>query len=159
MNRGRPTSSSDNDQSSVESVHDRDAGQLDKPRDSQPDRRHAVHESDRPAPRRDARPTSPRSHAPRQVGSSDPQERLPPASPDRYDGKATKVSHPHPNQVRSTRGALPVLLLVGFPVSPPEPGVHLTAHRALHRPRWVAVHLMWCSAIVSGSVLLGSSSA
>src|SRR5450759_2335183 len=40
--------------------------------------------------------------------------------------------------VRSTRGALPVSLPVGFPVSPPEPGVRLSAHRALHRPRWVS---------------------
>jgi hypothetical protein len=31
---------------------------------------------------------------------SDPQGRLPPASPRRYDGKATKVSHLHPNQQR-----------------------------------------------------------
>jgi hypothetical protein len=29
-----------------------------------------------------------------------PQVRLPPASPDRYDGQATKVSHLHPNQQR-----------------------------------------------------------
>jgi hypothetical protein len=69
-----------------------------------------------------------------------------------------RVSHPDPGTslqvppncvgntaVRSTRGALPVLLLVGFPVSPPEPGVHLTAHRALHRPRWVAWFIS-CSA-------------
>ena len=64
------------------------------------------------------------------------------------------------NTVRSTRGALPVLLPVGFPVSPPEPGVRLTAHRALHKSRGIcASELMLCSARVSGSVLPGSSSA
>src|SRR5215216_5689044 len=31
-----------------------------------------------------------------------PRLRLPPASPHRYDGKATKVSHPHPKQQRLT---------------------------------------------------------
>ena len=31
-----------------------------------------------------------------------PRLRLPPASPRRYDGKATKVSHPHPKQQRLT---------------------------------------------------------
>ena len=41
--------------------------------------------------------------------------------------------------VRSTRGALPALPLVGFPESPPAPGVRLSAHRALHKSRRV-----WC---------------
>jgi hypothetical protein len=31
-----------------------------------------------------------------------PRARLPPASPRRYDGKATKVSHPHPKRQRLT---------------------------------------------------------
>ena len=34
--------------------------------------------------------------------------------------------------VGSDRGALPGLLLVGFPGPPAEPGVRLSAHRALH---------------------------
>ena len=37
--------------------------------------------------------------------------------------------------VRSTRGALSVLPPAGFPGSPPAPGVRLSAHRALHKPR------------------------
>lgn len=41
------------------------------------------------------------------------------------------------DSVRSTRGALPVLPPVGFPGPPPAPGVHLSAHRALHKPRGV----------------------
>jgi hypothetical protein len=36
-------------------------------------------------------------------------------------------------QVRSDRGAVPTLLSVRFPGPPPEPGVHVAAHRALHR--------------------------
>src|SRR4051812_6455007 len=35
--------------------------------------------------------------------------------------------------VRSVRGALPALLLVGFPEPPPEPGVPVSEHRALHK--------------------------
>ena len=53
-----------------------------------------------------------------------PWQRLPPAPPDRYDDQAMKVSHLHPDKVRSTRGALPALPPVGFPEPPPEPGVH-----------------------------------
>jgi hypothetical protein len=37
--------------------------------------------------------------------------------------------------VRSDRGALLVLPPVGFPGPPPEPGVPITEHRALHKPR------------------------
>src|SRR5512132_3403476 len=37
--------------------------------------------------------------------------------------------------VRSTRGALPVFPPVGLPEPPPEPGVPVTRHRALHKPR------------------------
>jgi hypothetical protein len=51
----------------------------------------------------------------------------PPAEPD-WDECAG-------SDVRSTQGALPALPLVGFPGSPPEPGVRLTAHRALHKFR------------------------
>jgi hypothetical protein len=32
---------------------------------------------------------------------------------------------------------LPELLPVDFPVPPPEPGVRLLAHRALHKTGWV----------------------
>src|ERR1700751_3008061 len=35
--------------------------------------------------------------------------------------------------VRSTRSALPMLPLVGFSGPPPEPGVPVTEHRALHK--------------------------
>jgi hypothetical protein len=52
----------------------------------------------------------------------------------------------HPRQgmaghdVRSTRGALPVFLLVGFPESPPEPGVPvIPAPGSPQVPLWVAV--------------------
>jgi hypothetical protein len=55
--------------------------------------------------------------------------------PDRCDGPAVESSHLHSIPVRSIRGALPVLPSVGFPGSPPAPGVHLSAHRALHKPR------------------------
>ena len=37
--------------------------------------------------------------------------------------------------VRSTRGALPVFPPVGFPEPPPAPGVPVSGHRALHKPR------------------------
>ena len=37
--------------------------------------------------------------------------------------------------VRSTRGALPVLPLVGFPEPPPAPAVPVSGQRALHKPR------------------------
>jgi hypothetical protein len=37
--------------------------------------------------------------------------------------------------VRSTRGALPVFPPVGFPEPPPAPGVPVSEHRALHKPR------------------------
>ena len=76
------------------------------------------------------------SHLPRRS-----PDRLPPASPHRHDGRAPKVSHLHPPQVRSTRSALPALPLVGFSGSPPEPGVHLSAHRALHKSRRDNDHL------------------
>ena len=45
------------------------------------------------------------------------------------------VLSPPLDSVRSTRSALPALPLVGFSGSPPEPGVHLSAHRALHKSR------------------------
>jgi hypothetical protein len=62
--------------------------------------------------------------------------------------------------VRSARGALPVLPPVGFPESPPAPGVRLSAHRALRKPRRVlALTLMLCSATVPRSLFPGSSSA
>ena len=66
---------------------------------------------------------------------------LPPASPACCDRPAVVVSHPHSNNVRSTRSALPALPLVGFSGSPPEPGVHLSAHRALHKSRRADDHL------------------
>jgi len=50
--------------------------------------------------------------------------RLPPASTGRCDDRQAKVSHLHSIQVRSVRGALPVLPPVGLPEPPPEPGVH-----------------------------------
>src|SRR3954453_13982786 len=37
--------------------------------------------------------------------------------------------------MRSTRGALPVFPPVSLPEPPPEPGVPVTRHRALHKPR------------------------
>ena len=37
--------------------------------------------------------------------------------------------------VRSARGALPVFPPVGFPEPPPAPGVPVSEHRALHKPR------------------------
>ena len=76
------------------------------------------------------------SHLPRRS-----PDRLPPASPHRHDGRAPKVSHLRPTQVRSTRSALPALPLVSFSGSPPEPGVHLSAHRALHKSRRANDHL------------------
>jgi hypothetical protein len=95
------------------------------------------------------------SHPPRHLpDQAAPSYAEPPRRPD-GDGLSPPLE-----QVRSTRGALPVLLPVGFPASPPEPGVHLTAHRALHKPRGIAwVPLTLCSATVSGSALPGSSSA
>jgi hypothetical protein len=45
------------------------------------------------------------------------------------DGPISK-SHAAPAGVRSTRGALPVFLPVGFPESPPEPGVPVVATQA-----------------------------
>ena len=57
-------------QSSVESIHGGGTGRLDKPRESQPESGHAVHESDRPAPPRDVRPPSPTTHGAIQVGGS-----------------------------------------------------------------------------------------
>jgi hypothetical protein len=69
------------------------------------------------------------------------------------------VSHLHPEHVRSTRGALPVLPPVGFPESPPAPAVHLSAQRALPKPRRVWGYLMLCSATVPRSLFPGSSSA
>ncbi|MEU1453442.1 hypothetical protein ABZ455_14570, partial [Streptomyces avermitilis] len=38
--------------------------------------------------------------------------------------------------VRSTRGALLVFPPVGFPEPPPEPGVPVSGHRALHKSRF-----------------------
>ena len=70
-----------------------------------------------------------------------PRVRLLPASPDRCDNRAARASHPHSNikrlvaHVRSTRSALPILLSVGFSEPPPEPGVPITEHRALHDSR------------------------
>jgi hypothetical protein len=43
--------------------------------------------------------------------------------------------HLHSVKVRSARSALPALPLVGFSEPPPAPGVHLSAHRALHKPK------------------------
>jgi hypothetical protein len=37
--------------------------------------------------------------------------------------------------VRSARGAVPVFRPVRFPGPPPEPGVHVSVHRALHTSR------------------------
>jgi hypothetical protein len=69
------------------------------------------------------------------------QDRLPPAPPRRYDGEAMDGLSPPHGHVRSTRSALPALPLVGFSGSPPEPGVHLSAHRALHKSRRTNDHL------------------
>ena len=88
-----------------------------------------------------------------------PRIRLPPASTGRCDDPKGKVFHLHSTYVRSIRGALPVLPSVGFPGSPPAPGVHLSAHRALRKPRRAGVYLMLCSAMVSRSSFPGSSSA
>jgi hypothetical protein len=43
---------------------------------------------------------------------------------------------PGPLAVRSGRGAVPVFRLVRFLGPSPEPGVPITEHRALHKPRW-----------------------
>jgi hypothetical protein len=40
--------------------------------------------------------------------------------------------------VRSARGALPALLLAGFPAPPPEPGGTVTEYRARHKSRRIA---------------------
>jgi hypothetical protein len=85
--------------------------------------------------------------------------RLPSATPTCCDRQAAVATHLRSNQVRSARGALPALPLVGFPEPPPEPGVHRKAHRALRKPRGVVGYLMWCSAMVLGCVFPGSSSA
>src|SRR6266581_3422413 len=54
-----------------------------------------------------------------------------------YAVDITSTSHQrvHSHRVRSDRGALLVLPPVGFPGPPPEPGVPITEHRALHKPR------------------------
>src|SRR6266511_4280748 len=62
--------------------------------------------------------------------------------------------------VRSDRGALLVLPPVGFPGPPPEPGVPITEHRALHKSRQgLVVSYTPQPATVLGCMFPGSSSA
>ena len=49
------------------------------------------------------------------------------------EGAQGLVVHVAGGAVRSTRSALPLLPLVGFSGPPPEPGVPVTEHRALHK--------------------------
>ena len=74
--------------------------------------------------------------SPAPPGSGCPQLHQPAATDQRW-----RSLTPTRSTVRSTRGALPALPLVGFPGSPPEPGVHLSAHRALHKSRRANDHL------------------
>jgi hypothetical protein len=88
-----------------------------------------------------------------------PGSGFPQLQPGRCDDPAAESFHLRTVMVRSTRGALPVLPQVGFPESPPAPAVHLSAQRALPKPRRVWGYLMLCSAMVPRSLFPGSSSA
>ena len=62
--------------------------------------------------------------------------------------------------VRSARGALPVFPPVGFPEPPPEPGVPVTRHRALHKPpSWLVWSLIPWPATDLGLLFPGIGSA
>src|SRR5688500_13384093 len=49
---------------------------------------------------------------------------------------AAALVHRVAGEVRSSRGAVPAFRLVRFLGPPPEPGVRVPSHPALHKPRW-----------------------
>jgi hypothetical protein len=91
------------------------------------------------------RPRRGRVRLPRPVGTrGDPQALLTQHPADRLDpapSGALLVDEPNDQRwrgsVKSVRGAVPFLRPARFPGPLPEPGVHLSMHRALHKPRRV----------------------
>ena len=64
----------------------------------------------------------------------------------------TVPGHHQVRKVRSARGAVTVFLPFRFPGPPPEPGVRVSSHPALHKRRWSAGCLEfgpWCRDVAS----------